>query len=355
MIVTHDISSVFAMMRHHLTSLILASCTAHLVSGRCLNTLQNPEVTVADSDHLLVNWTKSFEGCDSSKVNSTKVHIGREVVEEVIFEKKTARVKANPCLKHLHISVRLNYEGTAVWSFVSHYNNYNVVPKIETVYSGMLQRRVVDKTCVKKDGELSIPEIPDELKICVVSFDTLTKSSETTTKSTQFSFTIVDPQNENRRRIMKTEFKTYERCLLVNQGTEDSRDPGSKAESRTQYGNYEHQSQTSLIIGCSIVATLLVVIFVVSAFWICFKRQKEKNVTKQEFNVNYDTAGVDYEYGTTGEDYDYDTMDNEASMRRREVKSEVRMEVVDRNSVYGKPEEDWDGAVAVDKNPVYEK
>ena len=31
------------------------------------------------------------------------------------------------------------------------------------------------------------------------------------------------------------------------------------------------------------------------------------------------------------------------------------MEVMDRNSVYRKPEEDWDGAVAVDKNPVYEK
>ena len=32
---------------------------------------------------------------------------------------------------------------------------------------------------------------------------------------------------------------------------------------------------------------------------------------KEDFNVNYDTAGVDYEYGTTtNQDYNYDTMDD---------------------------------------------
>ena len=31
------------------------------------------------------------------------------------------------------------------------------------------------------------------------------------------------------------------------------------------------------------------------------------------------------------------------------------MEMVDRNSLYGKPEADWEDAVAVDKNSVYGK
>ena len=75
-------------------------------------------------------------------------------------------------------------------------------------------------------------------------------------------------------------------------------------------------------------------------------------MTKQDIIVNYDRAGVDYEYDTTGQDYDYDTMGGEVSTRRRR---EVKMEVVDRNSVYGKTEEGWEGAVLVDNNPVYEK
>ena len=38
-----------------------------------------------------------------------------------------------------------------------------------------------------------------------------------------------------------------------------------------------------------------------------------------------------------------------------QVRQKVKMEMVDRNSLYGKPEEEWEGAVAVDKNYVYGK
>ena len=48
-------------------------------------------------------------------------------------------------------------------------------------------------------------------------------------------------------------------------------------------------------------------------------------------------------YSTTGEDYDYDTMDNEVSTRRKAVK----MELVERNSGYGKPKEGWKGTITV--------
>ena len=37
------------------------------------------------------------------------------------------------------------------------------------------------------------------------------------------------------------------------------------------------------------------------------------------------------------------------------MRQKVKMEMVDRNSLYGKPDEDWEGAVAVDKNSVYGK
>jgi len=35
--------------------------------------------------------------------------------------------------------------------------------------------------------------------------------------------------------------------------------------------------------------------------------------------------------------------------------AKARMEILHGNSVYGKPEKGWDGAVAVDNNPLYLK
>ena len=53
----------------HLKLLILAS-TAQIVrsASSCQNSGHIPNVRVADSQHLLVNWENALEGCDSSKV-----------------------------------------------------------------------------------------------------------------------------------------------------------------------------------------------------------------------------------------------------------------------------------------------
>ena len=126
----------------------------------------------------------------------------------------------------------------------------------------------------------------------------------------------------------------------------------SIADKETQGGTHENnQSQKGIIIGCSIFGTILIVVLVALTIWMCFKRFRAKKMMKQDINVDYNREGVDYEYSTTGEDYNYDTMDNEVSTKRKAVK----MELVDRNSVYGKMEEGWEGAVAVDTNPVYGK
>ena len=91
-------SLVFIRMSKHITWFLLLANAINIVKGRlvrfpnptinptqlssqsgnqtrCTNTLLQPEVTVADAEHLLVNWTKSFEGCDSSKVLNANVHI----------------------------------------------------------------------------------------------------------------------------------------------------------------------------------------------------------------------------------------------------------------------------------------
>ena len=50
----------------------ILSADASSVRG-CVNTKYPPEVTVADSDHLLINWAKSFEGCESKEFKTASV------------------------------------------------------------------------------------------------------------------------------------------------------------------------------------------------------------------------------------------------------------------------------------------
>ena len=105
--------------------------------------------------------------------------------------------------------------------------------------------------------------------------------------TTQFSFTIVDPQNENLKRIIKTGSKIDKNCSLSN--------PGKTADTKTQCGTHEDNGgQRILIISCSIFGTLLVVIIilVVVASCMCFKRLRNKKVIKPDINVKYDRAGI---------------------------------------------------------------
>ena len=134
-----------------------------------------PEVTVADPDHLLVDWTNAFENCESEKVQSASVEYqtfpkhGNTFSINVTFDDKKAKVEANPCLKH-SVTVKIKYEGQG-FDVPSHHSSYNALNadelKIKDLYSGLLQKQVVEKVCIRKDGVPSIPIIPDEISNCV--------------------------------------------------------------------------------------------------------------------------------------------------------------------------------------------
>ena len=304
--------------------LLFLANAAHIVSGSCRRSLLEPNVTVGDSRHLLVNWEKAFEGCDSSQVQSATIEIYPTTIQEVAFAEKEAKVEANPCLTHPFVIVKLQWEERSIYSHVSRYNDYNVYPKIEELYSGLLQKQVVDKICLQNNGTLFVPQIPDGVSKCAVSYGKERKYSGSTS-STQFVFKIVDPQNEKGTRVVKTGLKIDEHCTLSR-----SKD--------IQEDEHLDQGQTMIIISCSIVGTLLSVILVAAAIWRCSKRFKAKKMIKIDINPIYDAADVDYEEWTTStsKDYDYDTMDiNEASIRRKDMK----MKAVDENSVNGKPDE----------------
>ena len=83
----------------------------------CSNTLQPPEITLADSDHLLIDWTKSFDSCKSSEVLIAFVQFQRSNVLKVSFTANKASVRANPCLAKREISVRLTYKQRLTFRF----------------------------------------------------------------------------------------------------------------------------------------------------------------------------------------------------------------------------------------------
>ena len=166
----------------------------------CKNSEHGPKVTVADSEHLLINWVNAFEGCDSSDVQNTVVEVGSSgfttetVRVNATFDTKEAKVRTSSCLGYPEIKIRLKYNESDVWSLPSSYNNYHTYNiKIEGLYSGMLQKQLINQICVKKDGFLSIPDIPEELNSCV-SFETLSKKEG----GWEIRFEIVNPLSKDR-------------------------------------------------------------------------------------------------------------------------------------------------------------
>ena len=67
---------------------------------------------------------------------------------------------------------------------------------------------------------------------------------------------------------------------------------------------------------------VLALVIVVGVVFLLYSKKKSRDkggVMKEDTNMYYDTAGVDYVYSTTGQDNDYDTFGGETSTRK-EVK-----------------------------------
>ena len=67
---------------------------------------------MADSEHLLVNWAKSFESCDDKfwtgkQVLEAKLHVRDSYAMGVNFADKEVKVPTDPCLKLLDIRLEV--------------------------------------------------------------------------------------------------------------------------------------------------------------------------------------------------------------------------------------------------------
>ena len=307
----------------------------------CYYTSIKPVTTVVNSTHLRISWKDSFnEACDDGKVKNAKLWIRRKrksysydkTAENlpVNFDDKKIEVEADPCLEHDRIKVELEY-GPTFRNVISYTTGYNTdsskactIFKPEKIYGGLLRKSVFNKTCKKEDGKYLIPDVPKEIKHCVLK----TTIDE---KSKQLSVTVVTPCYKNSHTVvisLLNDVKCPVPSLLP-------KEEGEEISSTTIW----------LIIGVSILIVVIIAIVIVGK--VLFKKcQKRKEQTQTDENPAYEGA-TDYEYD------EVETLNNsnkEVSVRKKEVKAEV----VDRNSVYGESEEGWEDAIVNDCNDNYE-
>ena len=217
---TTQVHSLTSQYRPTSTATIAASAKrSSAATSKCKNTMQGPKVTVFDSKHLLVNWAESFKECDIDRVKSASVEIPRsELFECVNFADKEAKIKANPCLKHLDIKIRVLMKGgKEVWSHGAQYNDYLVNPKLEELYSGLFQKPIHDKICGNANV-FALSDVPDEIKQCMKGSLTINRGEE----DVFFSFTIVDPSSELKPKVVKDTYKKGKHCTPGNNGNTES-------------------------------------------------------------------------------------------------------------------------------------
>ena len=279
----------------------------------CSNTQQPPEITVADSDHLLIDWTKSFDGFKSSQVLIAFVQFQRSNVLKVSFTANKASVRANPCLAKREISVRLTYKEPIqgptnvvtreIRSLSANYNEFDVNLKIEELYSGLLKKSIIEKICDKSASHFDLSDVPKEIRKCFKA--SIVKRTE---DAIHCGLKIVDFRGGGKIKVVEATFNTSETC------GQDSHE--------TEVINKSEQHSSWLI--PTLISTLIIIVLIILAGCLLCSGNRSNKMMREDFNVNYDTSRVDYEYGdTTNQDYDYDTMDDESSPGR-----DIKMEVV---------------------------
>ena len=213
----------------------------------CVNTKYPPEVSVADSDHLLINWAKSFEGCESKVFKTASVQTRSGVYERVKFAANEARIRANPCLKHLDIKIKAivdEKDEVEVWSHGAVYNDYAVYPKIVELYSGLLRKPIFDKICDENANVIPLSDVPEEIKQCMKGSIAIKRGGN----DVFFKFTIVDPSRPSGVKEIKEVYKTSEHCTLNDEvNNENSESPQGSCRTDRDL-KIEVSSATNLVV-----------------------------------------------------------------------------------------------------------
>ena len=164
----------------------------------------------------------------------------------------------------------------------------------------MLKKSIIEKICDKNASHFDLYDIPKEIRKFFKA-----SSVKRTEDAIHCGFQIVDLWGGRKIKIVEATINTSETC------------------GRDSHETNKSEQHPSWLIPTMIGTLIIIVLIILVDCLLCSRRWYNK-MMKEDFSVNYDTAGVDYEYGTTtNQDYDYDTMDDESSPGW-----DIKMEVV---------------------------
>ena len=318
-----------------------------------------PKVVPANKTHILISWENVFEDCDDTTVKRVEVHIKtrkgglEKITTNVKFSKKEVHLDRSPCFQH-QVKVLLEPKHPSdipQSSLLAVYNemgpNEREYNYFKTFYSGLLNKEVVQKTCLKRnDNSVTIPDTPEPLKNCI---ELMKKTGRAELgKSMRLSLTVVNPEEDGIIEIDATvdqlnhclgensenqtvENVTEEPCLGEKGGClEENQEEEKEEKGDAEEDTGETFSIRNILIASGTVVALVIVLFPVVKALIWLKRRHDfRREFKQDVHNEYE-ANADYYAG------------------------EVTAEVVDANPYYGGEVDNWEGSTVTDRNVYYE-
>ena len=168
---------------------------------------EDPEISLANSTHIILSWEGVFSGCSDNDVKEVYVQFqSRNYNDETTsmkldgakFSQKRAFFKSNPCLQH-QMMVTLDLGNgrylsskATIYNEVKHAARYNYY---KTLYAGLINKEVVQKTCLEKStSNLTIPDPPQGLTKCILEKEVIGGSAMLGHRL-KIEFKIVNPEN----------------------------------------------------------------------------------------------------------------------------------------------------------------
>ena len=130
-------------------------------------------------------------------------------------------------------------------SHFAQYNDYNMHPKIEELYSGLLRNVILQKICDESITEFPLSEIPEKVHECFPSKPIILRGKDQSEGTyVIFSFTIVDPskhEESDSLKVIKSLFFLNEQCqtepsttIINNNNSNNNNEGKSRCNARNK-------------------------------------------------------------------------------------------------------------------------
>ena len=255
--------------------------------GPCKKSSQcSPNVTPANSTHMLVNWENAFKGCQDEHIEKTEIQIKRKVgptgpsetrTVTVTSQEKTFHVEANPCLRQtiaIILVMKQKYsEDYGRGAIRTPGFQYNSRKNGNYPFGGLLANEVVPSICLKENGTITIPSPPAALSECgVTSGDVKYDKFKEVGQTAKVIIYFKNPENPSQNTIKNFEVMNIQACSVLRAANSISNSIGNT-------------SLVLVFVGFALLVISLIVLLVLY-------RRRQDNISSREMNKEVDANPV---------------------------------------------------------------